>query len=362
MTNLNRILRELIERDGPITVAEYMELALSHPEHGYYTTREPFGASGDFTTAPEVSQMFGELIGVWLGVAWRNMGRPDTVHLIELGPGRGTLMRDVLRAAEGVSGFCEAISVTLVEISDRLIEAQQETLRGAEISIQWQPAPDPLPVGPCLVVANEFVDALPVSQFVRAENEWRERLVGLEDDRLTFAVSEHGTDHADAVAQDLSASPGDIVERRAQAETLVRDISSHLSAHGGGALLIDYGHRLSGIGDTLQAVRSHAYHPPLDAPGTADLTAHVDFGALARAGREGGAQIHGPVTQRSFLTELGILHRYRSLVENADDAQKRSLDSALGRLIGVNDMGSLFKVLALAAPGLQIEAGFDGIK
>ena len=148
VTNLNRILYELIERDGPITVAEYMELALSHPEHGYYTTREPFGASGDFTTAPEVSQMFGELIGLWLGVAWRNMGRPDSVHLIELAPGRGTLMRDVLRAAKGVSGFCQAISVTLVEISDRLIEVQQETLRGAEISIQWQTAPDPLPVGP----------------------------------------------------------------------------------------------------------------------------------------------------------------------------------------------------------------------
>ncbi len=360
MTNLNRILRELIGRDGPITVAEYMELALSHPEHGYYTTREPFGASGDFTTAPEVSQMFGELIGLWLGVAWRNMGRPDSVHLIELGPGRGTLMKDILRAARGVSGFRETISVTLVEMSDRLIEVQRETLRGAEISIQWQPAPDPLPVGPCLVVANEFIDALPVSQFVRAENEWRERLVGLEDGRLAFAVSDHGTDRADAVARDLSAAPGDIVERRARAETLVRDIGSHLSAHGGAALLIDYGHRLSGIGDTLQAVRSHEYHPPLDAPGAADLTAHVDFEALARAGREGGAQIHGPVTQRSFLTELGILHRHRSLAETAGDVQKRSLDSALHRLIGADEMGSLFKVLALAAPGLQIEAGFDG--
>ncbi len=360
MTNLNRILRELIGRDGPVTVAEYMELALSHPEHGYYMTREPFGPSGDFTTAPEVSQMFGELIGLWLGVAWRNMGRPDSVHLIELGPGRGTLMRDILRAAKNVSGFREAISVTLVEMSGRLIEAQRETLRGAEIPIRWRPAPDPLPVGPCLVVANEFIDALPVSQFVRAENEWRERLVGLEDGRLTFAVSDHGTDRADAIARDLSATPGDIVERRAHAETLVRDIGSHLSAHDGAALLIDYGHRLSGIGDTLQAVRSHEYHPPLDAPGTADLTAHVDFEALARAGREGGAQIHGPVSQRSFLTGLGIRHRYRSLAETAGDAQKRLLDSALHRLIGVNEMGSLFKVLALAAPGLQIEAGFDG--
>lgn len=360
MTNLNRILRELIGRDGPVTVAEYMELALSHPEHGYYTTREPFGPSGDFTTAPEVSQMFGELIGLWLGVAWRNMGRPDSVHLIELGPGRGTLMRDILRAAKNVSGFREAISVTLVEMSGRLIEAQRETLRGAEIPIRWRPAPDPLPVGPCLVVANEFIDALPVSQFVRADNEWRERLVGLEDGRLTFAVSDHGTDRADAIARDLSATPGDIVERRARAEALVRDIGFHLSAHGGAALLIDYGHRLSGIGDTLQAVRSHEYHPPLDAPGTADLTAHVDFEALARAGREGGAQIHGPVSQRSFLTGLGIRHRYRSLAETAGDAQKRLLDSALHRLIGVNEMGSLFKVLALAAPGLQIEAGFDG--
>ena len=360
MTNLNRILRELIGRDGPVTVAEYMELALSHPEHGYYSTREPFGPSGDFTTAPEVSQMFGELIGLWLGVAWRNMGRPDSVHLIELGPGRGTLMRDILRAAKNVSGFREAISVTLVEMSGRLIEAQRETLRGAEIPIRWRPAPDPLPVGPCLVVANEFIDALPVSQFVRADNEWRERLVGLEDGRLTFAVSDHGTDRADAVARDLSATPGDIVERRAQAETLVRDIGSHLSAHDGAALLIDYGHRLSGIGDTLQAVRSHEYHPPLDAPGTADLTAHVDFEALARAGREGGAQIHGPVSQRSFLTGLGVRHRHQSLAETAGDAQKRLLDSALHRLIGVNEMGSLFKVLALAAPGLQIEAGFDG--
>lgn len=360
MTNLNRILRELIGRDGPVTVAEYMELALSHPEHGYYSTREPFGPSGDFTTAPEVSQMFGELIGLWLGVAWRNMGRPDSVHLIELGPGRGTLMRDILRAAKNVSGFREAISVTLVEMSGRLIEAQRETLRGAEIPIRWRPAPDPLPVGPCLVVANEFIDALPVSQFVRADNEWRERLVGLEDGRLTFAVSDHGTDRADAVARDLSATPGDIVERRARAETLVRDIGSHLSAHGGAALLIDYGHRLSGIGDTLQAVRSHEYHPPLDAPGTADLTAHVDFEALARAGREGGAQIHGPVSQRSFLTGLGVRHRHQSLAETAGDAQKRLLDSALHRLIGVNEMGSLFKVLALAAPGLQIEAGFDG--
>ncbi len=360
MTNLDRILRELIGRDGPITVAEYMELALSHPEHGYYTTREPFGASGDFTTAPEVSQMFGELIGLWLGVAWRNMGRPGSVHLVELGPGRGTLMRDVLRAARGLSGFPEAISVTLVEMSGRLIEAQRGTLRGAEVSIRWQPAPDPLPAGPCLIVANEFIDALPVSQFVRAGNQWRERLVGLEDGRLAFAVSDRGTDRADAVARDLSAAPGDIVERRAEAEALVRGIGSHLSAHGGAALLVDYGHRSSGIGDTLQAVRSHEYHPPLDAPGSADLTAHVDFEALARAGREGGARIHGPVTQRSFLTELGILHRHRSLAETAGDAQRRSLDAALRRLIGAGEMGSLFKVLALAAPGLQIEAGFDG--
>ena len=166
-----------------------------------------------------------------------------------------------------------------------------------------------------------------------------------------------------AVAQDLSASPGDIVERRAQAETLVRDIGSHLSAHDGAALLIDYGHRLSGIGDT-PAGGAVPRVPPASrcARHTADLTAHVDFEALARAGREGGALIHGPATQRSFLTELGILHRYRSLVEKADDAQKRSLDSALGRLVGANEMGSLFKVLALAAPGLQIEAGFDGTK
>lgn len=334
-------LRRLIRTNGPMSVADYMALALGDPEHGYYVTRDPLGAAGDFVTAPEVSQMFGEIVGAWLIDVWRRGGAPDPVNLVELGPGRGTLMADILRVARHAPDFLAALSVHLVETSPVLRERQAEALQSAGAAPSWHAAFRDVPVGPTLLVANEFFDALPIRQFVRLDA-WRERVVGLDQrDRLVFGIG------PDVLRYGPEAPPGSIFEVRPVADALIAEIAGRIAAEGGAALVIDYGHAESAPGETLQAVRQHAFADPLAAPGQADLTAHVDFAALARAARRSGGACHGPITQGAFLTALGLEARAARLAATADQATRQALTDAVERLAGPEEMGSLFKVLAL---------------
>ncbi|KAA2242364.1 class I SAM-dependent methyltransferase [Salinarimonas soli] len=335
-------------------VERYMALCLAHPVHGYYVTRDPLGAAGDFTTAPEISQMFGELVGLWAAGVWSDMGAPATVRLVELGPGRGTLMRDALRAARVLPAFLAAVRVHLVETSPALRARQGEALAGVEVA--WHERLEEVPEGPAIVVANEFFDALPVRQFVRAGGAWRERLVGLTDDgALAFGLAPEPERTIDR-----SGPEGAVLEWPAIGLDIARALAARLAAQGGAALAIDYGHLESGFGDTLQALRRHAPADPLADPGEADLTTHVDFAALARAARAGGTAVHGPVTQGAFLRALGIEARAAILKRRATPAQAEAIDAALARLVGTGPeaMGGLFKAIGFAHPALPPLPGF----
>ncbi|MEM7566278.1 MAG: SAM-dependent methyltransferase [Pseudomonadota bacterium] len=352
MRPLERLLHARIRDEGPITVADYMALCLGHPVHGYYTTRDPFGAAGDFTTAPEIGQVFGELLGLWAAQVWLDAGAPTPVRLIEIGPGRGTLMRDALRAMARVPGLRGALSVHLVETSPALTAIQRETL-GGEPGIAWHRDLAAVPDGPVLLLANELFDALPIRQFVFARGAWHERLVGSDGDRFGFGLRAEPTP--------LSSAPEDPPEGALWEEppariSLAAEIGARV-AKGGAALLIDYGHAEPGFGDTLQAVRGHAFAPVLEAPGEADLTSHVDFASLASAAAAAGARPHGPLEQGALLTMLGIDARTQALARaNPDRAD--ALLAARDRLVAPDQMGRLFKALALTAPGSSTPPGF----
>ena len=357
MTALAAEIRERIRRDGPLSVAAYMELCLNHPGHGYYRQGRPIGAAGDFITAPEVSQMFGELIGLWCAAVWQSMGRPRPVRLVELGPGRGMLLADALRAAETVPAFRAAIDLHLVESSETLRAAQAALLGDARPA--WHERFETVPPGPVLVVANEFFDALPIRQFERVGDTWRERMVTLAPDAEALSFAVNGTACPDAAA--LGAAPaGAIVERAPAREALAAALAARIAADGGAALIADYGHARPGIGDTLQAVKRHRRHGVLDDPGSADLTAHVDFCALAAAARGAGAVVFGPVAQGAFLRALGIDARAARLRQSASAEQAAAIDAALRRLTGTDEMGTLFKALAIAHPALGVPPGFEG--
>jgi SAM-dependent MidA family methyltransferase len=332
-------------------VAEFMRLCLGDPEHGYYMTRDPFGAAGDFVTAPEISQMFGELLGAWVAQVWVDQGRPDPFLLAELGPGRGTLMRDVLRATSGVPGFRSAARVWLVESSPALRARQAAVLEGAEA--YWAGSVAELPDGPLIVLANEFFDALPVHQFQRLGMAWRERNVTLEQDRLAFSWSRP---RADALleARFAQVPDGALIEVSAEGEAVAAALGAQISAHGGAALVVDYG-QWDGTGDTLQALAGGARADPLDRPGEADLTAHVRFRALAEAAGDGVA-VAGPVPQGVFLERLGITARARIL---ARGAEADAVAAAHRRLTHPKEMGNLFQVLAFMPRGAPEPPGFD---
>src|SRR5690348_1649782 len=277
---LKTLLAQRIRDTGPLGIDEYMTAALTDPEHGYYATRDPLGAAGDFVTAPEVSQMFGELVAVWCIDNWARMGRPDPVILAELGPGRGTLMADLLRAARGAPDFRRALRLHLIETSAVLRAKQAAALHESEP--RWHDSIDTLPEGPLLLVANEFLDALPIRQFVRTGDGWRERCVTLGGDGALAFTLAAAPDAGAAIPPALSgAAPGSLCEVRPAATALAASLGARLSRQGGAALFIDYGHATSACGDTLQAVRGHRRHDVLAEPGTADLTAHVDFAAFA---------------------------------------------------------------------------------
>lgn len=352
-TPLLEHLRELIRADGPLTVERYMQIALWHPDGGYYAKRQPVGARGDFVTAPEISQVFGELIGLWLADIWQRLGAPDPLVLCELGPGNGTLMADLLRAAEGVPAFRRAIRLHLVETSAALRATQARALGDTEPT--WHESLATMPAGPLLLVANEFVDALPIRQFEHRPDGWHERQIGLDaNGALTFVCD------PTPATEDLPDWPvGSIVERRPAARVLARDVGRRVATQRGAALFIDYGYFPAAPGDTLQAVARHRRHEPLRDPGTADLTAHVDFADFASAAMAAGARTWGPVSQARFLTTLGVGIRARRLAAGKDARQQARIESACRRLLDETQMGTLFKVLAVTGAPAPMPAGFD---
>lgn len=347
---------------GPLTVADYMAEALGHPRHGYYVTRDPFGTAGDFTTAPEVSQMFGELIGLWCAVVWQAMGRPDPVHWVELGPGRGTLMADAQRAARGVPDFRRAARLHLVETSPVLRQVQARALAGTEAphGPVWHAELASVPSGPIILIANEFLDALPIRQFEHTAAGWCERLVAADPqgDGLAWTLSPPMARPPMLPAAALAAPVGVIAEVSPAIIGLVDAVGRRVAETGGAALFIDYGHARSAPGDTLQAVRGHAYHDVLADPGHADVTAHVDFETVGRVGREAGAHVLGPVNQGDFLERLGIAARAEMLIATATPAQAEAIRSARHRLTAPEAMGTLFKVVALQHRDLPTPPGF----
>jgi NADH dehydrogenase [ubiquinone] 1 alpha subcomplex assembly factor 7 len=354
-------IRRLIAATGPIPVADYMRLCLTHPLHGYYINRDPLGRTGDFITAPEISQMFGELIGLWMAAVWQQLGAPENVRVIELGPGRGTLMIDALRAAKVVHGFREAIVLHLVEISPALQKTQEQRLEGLDVPIRWHDTLEEVPGGPGIIVANEFVDALPVHQAIKQADGWHERVIDIDPDgNLCFGMARETLLHFDTgLPPALRQSPeGSIFEWRS--DRLGLELGRRVRSDGA-ALILDYGHIRYGAGDTLQAVAGHAYTDPLRAPGEADLTAHVDFEALAQSAESIGGRIHGPVLQRAFLLSLGIEERAAALKAGASHDKESEIDMALSRLTapGALAMGELFKALAISDPKLKSIPGFE---
>ena len=342
-------------------VADYMRLCLTHPEHGYYVKRDPLGAGGDFITSPEISQMFGELIGVWMATVWRQMGAPENLRIIELGPGRGTLLDDALRATKAVDGFREAAVLHLVEISPALREIQEQRLAKAGLAMLWHDRLEDVPGGPSIIVANEFIDALPVHQAVKQQDGWHERVVTVNAEaNLAFDTAPEPLRFFDtSLPRALRQAPlGAIYEWRA--DTIALELGRRTREEGA-ALIIDYGHTDSGLGDTLQAVARHAFTDPLRAPGLADLTAHVDFEALAQCAETMGARIHGPIRQRDLFLRLGIEKRAAALKSAVAKEKAAEIELAFSRLLagGARGMGELFKAIAIAAPKLGPLPGFE---
>jgi SAM-dependent MidA family methyltransferase len=361
-TPLDAEIRTRIARTGPMPVADFMALCLCDPAHGYYSQRVPFGAAGDFVTAPEISQMFGEMVAVWAEQAWGAIGFPDPFALIECGPGRGTMMKDVLRATRLRHEFRAALRVHLVETSPGLEKLQRETLCDVNgVSLHWHASIDAVPAVRSIVVANEFFDALPVRQAERRPTGWHERMITVNaSDALVFTVApEPLSDPGAAVPPAVAAAPvGEIFEWRPR-DTVTA--VARRAAAGGAALVIDYGHVSSATGDTFQAVRSHRYANPLAAPGLADLTAHVDFQALGKAAQDAGARVHGPVEQGTWLKRMGIETRAAMLEGRASRTKSIDIVEDLCRLTGTGpgQMGALFKVIALSAPDIERLPGFE---
>jgi len=360
MPNVNTILtlEEQIDlqirTSGPISVATYMGLCLTHPSKGYYRAGDPIGAAGDFVTAPEISQMFGELVGFFLVNLWQQMGEPKAFTLLELGPGRGTLMADVLRVACRAPGFRDGLDLRLFETSPVLVAQQRAKLESYDP--QWVESFEQVGDGPLLVVANEFFDALPIRQFVRKPDGWHERLVGLVDGRRAFGLSPTPIPPETMPAAVADAAPDTLIEVCFAGAEIMSRLAKIVARQGGSILAIDYGYPATRTGETLQGVRRHAYADVLENPGDTDLSAHVDFGTLAAAARGAGLAVQPLATQGQFLTRLGIAERARALA-GANPGAADAIRAAQDRLVGTDQMGELFKAFCAHSPGL-VPAGF----
>lgn len=362
--DLGARLAERIAAEGPISLAAFMSEALFDPRAGYYATRDPIGAGADYVTAPEVSQMFGELIGVWAVHCWREMGEPDAFDLVELGPGRGVMMADLLRAARIRPGFLAAAQVTLVEASPALQAVQAGVLASAPIGLRWSVRLETVARGrPLILIANEFLDCLPVRQFVRLADGWRERLVGLAPEdagrlAFTFAAAPASSPEIALLPETLREAPeGAIVETRPGVGPLLDELGRRLNAQPGRALFVDYGPAESEPGDTFQAIRAHASKDPLGAPGERDLTARVDFAELAREARSRGLAVAGPMAQGRWLAALGLEARAEALIR-ARPRSRSAIVAQARRIAGPQTMGELFKALCVSSPSLPPPVGF----
>jgi SAM-dependent MidA family methyltransferase len=354
-------IKRLIKTAGPMPVWRYMQLCLTHPTHGYYVSRDPLGREGDFITAPEVSQMFGELLGLWAASVWKAMGSPPQIQLIELGPGRGTMMVDALRALRVLPPLYQALSVHLVEINPMLLEKQKAALSGVR-NVEWHASIDEIPRGPAIILANEYFDVLPVHQVVKRATGWHERVVEIDGNgKLAFGAATEPMPRFEVLLPPLvrEAPVGAVFEWRPDAE--IMKIATRVRDSGGAALIIDYGHLRSDAGDTFQAIARHSFADPLKNPGLADVTAHVDFQALAQAAEDIGARVHGPVSQGEFLKRLGIETRAVTLMAKATHEVSEDISEALKRLIGGgrSGMGSMFKVMGISNPRLQTLVGLS---
>ena len=353
-------IHKLIRSSGPMPVWRYMKLCLMHPEHGYYVSRDPLGREGDFTTAPEVSQMFGELLGLWTASVWKAIGSPPMLRLVELGPGRGTMMADALRALRVLPPLYQSLTIHMVEVNPVLRDKQRSTLSGVR-NITWHNSIDDVLDGPAVIFANEFFDVLPIHQMVKRETGWHERTVELDDNgKLLFAHAPEPTPRFEVLLPPLvrAAPVGAVFEWRPDKE--IMKIARRVREQDGAALIIDYGHLRSDAGDTFQAIARHSFADPLKNPGEADITAHVDFQALTRAAEDLGARVHGPVPQGDFLKRLGIETRAVTLMAKTTPEISEDISGALKRLTGGGrgGMGSMFKVLAASEPNLTSLAGF----
>lgn len=353
MTPLGQRIARRIAQTGPITLADYMAACLTDPDGGYYTTATPFGAAGDFTTAPEISQMFGEMLGLCLLQAWVDQGRPAGV-LGELGPGRGTLMADIRRTFAALPGATGALALHLVEVSPRLRASQAEAL--APALPVWHDGVAGLPEAPLFLVANEFLDALPIRQFRRAAEGWREVMVGCDDSgRLAPGLAPPVS--PGFLADRTDVAEGAVVEHCPALPAVLAEVAGRIARHGGAAIFVDYGD-WAGTGDTFQAVQAHAPADPFAEPGRADLTAHVDFAAIAAAARAAGAEATAMVPQGVFLERLGITARAEALARRMTGEPRDNHVAAHRRLTHPDTMGQLFKVIAIhpadapAPPGL----------
>ena len=361
MNPLENLIRETIAESGPMSLETYMTLALAHPVYGYYASKMPLGESGDFITAPEISQMFGELIGLWCVAVWRAVGEPRPLLLAELGPGRGSLMADALRAARIAPDFLGAIDLNLVETSEVLAACQRVSLQESRVAARWHKTAEELPSGPAIIVANEFFDCLPVRHFVRGPEGWHERLVGLDGEgRLCFGLAPDAE-----LGLAAPGEPGQVIEAGHAGARLMARLAARIAAQGGVLLVIDFGYDSPLRGETLQAVKQHRFADPLRDPGEADLTAHVDFRGLVRAALAAGARANGPVPQGEWLARLGIHERAAALRRFASERQRAAINSAFLRLVGgghgsgATDMARLFKALAVTAPGFAAPPGFE---
>ncbi|WP_404402750.1 class I SAM-dependent methyltransferase [Pelagibacterium halotolerans] len=348
--SLGDLIDMQIRQNGPMSLAAYMGLCLTHPARGYYRKADPLGAGGDFVTAPEISQTFGEMIGAWIASIYQQMGSPERFTLLELGPGRGTLAADALRVAARLPGLQDAVDLLLYETNPVLIDIQRETL--ASNDPKWIETLDTLPDTPLIVIANEFFDALPVRQFVLRRGKWYERVVGLIDGKRAFGLSPTPYDGdllGDAFA---NAREGEVAEISLAARQMMEQVARLVAPRGGAILTIDYGYEKTQPGETLQAVSRHTYTDPLAAPGDADLTTHVDFEALEYAARIAGLTTHPLVTQGHFLASLGLAERHKALAA-ANPERAAEFDAALDRLTNPAQMGSTFKAFCAASPGLH---------
>lgn len=349
MNALKQRIARLIEATGPISLAQYMHLALADPALGYYQARTAIGSGGDFVTAPEVSQMFGELIGVWAASAWQAMGSPAHFILAEAGPGRGTLMADALRAAKSLPGFAEAATIALIETSPAMIAAQKQLLSHHLDRIVWIDSLQRIEKAPVIFIANEFLDVLPFRQYVKADGHWRERLVTNGANGTLQSLLGPQPVATGILPPGHALEPeGSVFEHAPAREAFVSQLAQHLCDQGGAALLIDYGHSQSGFGDTFQAMQGHAPADPFAEPGMADLTSHVDFAALRAVAAHEAALVSPVVEQGTFLLAMGLAQRVARLCARKPAAAQTRVKADADRLAKPDQMGALFKVLALA--------------